>query len=87
MIELGEFCERAGLVLAPDAVVVSYDEYVQQRQGADASRPDPDDPPVQCWHTEPDTPCDWNVCRQPERFAAGDRGTDPARATLHKEQP
>lgn len=21
---------------------------------------------VQCWHTEPGTPCDWNVCRQPE---------------------
>ncbi|MFI0967130.1 hypothetical protein ACH4S8_37950 [Streptomyces sp. NPDC021080] len=20
-----------------------------------------------CWHTEPGTPCDWNVCRQPER--------------------
>lgn len=38
-----------------------------------------DDPPVQCWHTEPGSPCDWNVCRQPERAAAGDRGTDPAR--------
>lgn len=38
-----------------------------------------DDPPVQCWHTEPDSPCDWNVCRQPERLAAGDAGTDPAR--------
>ncbi|MBK3625930.1 hypothetical protein JHN59_13965 [Streptomyces sp. MBT49] len=37
-----------------------------------------DDPPVQCWHTEPDTPCDWNVCRQPERLAAGDKGVDPA---------
>ncbi|GHA01112.1 hypothetical protein ACFOOM_12395 [Streptomyces echinoruber] len=37
-----------------------------------------DDPPVQCWHTEPGSPCDWNVCRQPERLAAGDRGTDPA---------
>jgi hypothetical protein len=37
-----------------------------------------DNPPVQCWHTEPNTPCDWNVCRQPERLAAGDRGTDPA---------
>lgn len=41
--------------------------------------PEPDDPPVQCWHTEPDTPCDWDVCRRPERLAAGDRGTDPAR--------
>jgi hypothetical protein len=39
---------------------------------------DTDDPPVQCWHTEPHTPCDWNVCRQPERLAAGDYGTDPA---------
>lgn len=38
-----------------------------------------DDPPVQCWHTEPDTPCDRNICRQPERLAAGDRGTDPAK--------
>ena len=41
--------------------------------------PERDDPPVQCWHTEPDSPCDWNVCRQPERLAAGDPGTDPAR--------
>jgi hypothetical protein len=38
---------------------------------------DPDDPPVQCWHTEADTPCDWDVCKQPERLAAGDYGTDP----------
>jgi hypothetical protein len=37
-----------------------------------------DNPPVKCWHTEPNTPCDWDVCRQPERLAAGDRGTDPA---------
>lgn len=37
-----------------------------------------DDPPVQCWHTEPTTPCDWNICRQPERLVAGDRGIDPA---------
>jgi hypothetical protein len=36
-----------------------------------------DDPPVQCWHTEPGTPCDWDVCHQPERLAAGDYGTDP----------
>lgn len=43
-----------------------------------ADHPDNDDPPVACWHIEPDTPCDWNVCRQPERSAAGDRGTDPA---------
>lgn len=39
---------------------------------------DADDEPVQCWHTEPGTPCDWNVCRQPERLATGDHGTDPA---------
>lgn len=26
-----------------------------------------DQPKVQCWHTEPDSPCDWNACRQPER--------------------
>ncbi|TXS36937.1 hypothetical protein [Streptomyces sp. OR43] len=32
---------------------------------------------VQCWHTEPGTPCDWDACRQPERLAAGDAGTDP----------
>jgi hypothetical protein len=35
------------------------------------------DPPVVCWHTEAGTPCDWDVCKQPERLAAGDRGTDP----------
>ncbi|RSN64029.1 hypothetical protein DMH12_04460 [Streptomyces sp. WAC 04229] len=34
---------------------------------------------VQCWHTEADSPCDWDACRQPDRLAAGDRGTDPAR--------
>ncbi len=37
-----------------------------------------DDPPAACWHTEPGTPCDWDICRQPERLAAGDRGTGPA---------
>jgi hypothetical protein len=37
-----------------------------------------DDEQVQCWHIEPGTPCDWNICRQPERLAAGDRGIDPA---------
>lgn len=39
---------------------------------------DEDDPPVQCWHYEPGSPCDWDICRQPERLAAGDYGTDPA---------
>jgi hypothetical protein len=38
-----------------------------------------DEDQVQCWHIEPDTSCDWNVCRQPERLARGDYGTDPAR--------
>lgn len=37
-----------------------------------------DDDEVQCWHIEPDTICDWNVCRQSERLARGDYGTDPA---------
>ena len=40
---------------------------------------DDDGPQVQCWHIEPGTPCDWHTCRQPERLAAGDAGTDPAR--------
>lgn len=35
-------------------------------------------PVTNSWHTEPGSPCDWNVCRQPERLAAGDMGTDPA---------
>ncbi len=48
-------------------------------QEGDAPQPEQDDPLVQCWHYEPGSPCDWNVCRQPERLAAGDRGTDPAR--------
>lgn len=26
---------------------------------------------VQCWHTEADSPCDWDVCRQPERDDVG----------------
>lgn len=46
-----------------------------------------DNPPVECWHYEPDSPCDWNVCRQPERLAAGDRCVDPAHANGSKEQP
>jgi hypothetical protein len=33
--------------------------------------------PVQCWHTEAGTPCDSDVCRQPDRLADGDTGTDP----------
>lgn len=37
-----------------------------------------EDEKVQCWHTEPGTPCDWNKCNQPERLAAGDIGNDPA---------
>lgn len=27
---------------------------------------------AQCMHTEPNTPCDWDVCRQPERLADDD---------------
>jgi hypothetical protein len=42
------------------------------------SRYDDDYEQVQCWHIEPGTPCDWNICRQPERLAAGDIGIDPA---------
>jgi hypothetical protein len=48
------------------------------RPGQPETDEDDDNPPVQCWHIEPNTPCDWNICRQPERLAAGDRGTDPA---------
>lgn len=39
--------------------------------------PEQDDPPVQCWHTEPDSPCDWDVCRQPERLAGTTRRWEP----------
>lgn len=35
------------------------------------------DEEVKCWHIEPGTPCDWNVCNQPERLARGDVGVDP----------
>jgi hypothetical protein len=38
---------------------------------------DEDEEQVECWHYEANTPCDWNVCRQPERLARGDRGIDP----------
>ncbi|MGI3198481.1 hypothetical protein ACRJ4B_16000 [Streptomyces sp. GTA36] len=37
-----------------------------------------DDPPAQCWHTEPGSPCDWDVCRQPNRPATEGRRTGPA---------
>lgn len=43
---------------------------------------DEDDDQVQCWHIEPNTPCDWNVCRQPERLARGGYGTDPAHGLI-----
>lgn len=33
-------------------------------------------PAPRCWHIEPGTTCDWDICRQPERLAAGDIG-DP----------
>lgn len=46
-----------------------------------------DDPPVQCWHYEPGSPCDWDVCRQPERLAAGDTGTDPATEASSTPEP
>lgn len=46
--------------------------------GSTTAVEDDDDPIVQCWHYEPGSPCDWYICRQPERLAAGDRGTDPA---------
>ncbi|MEU3826493.1 hypothetical protein AB0F36_14410 [Streptomyces sp. NPDC029080] len=48
------------------------------RSGQPETDEETDTPPAACWHTEPDTPCDWDVCRQPERLAAGDHGTDPA---------
>lgn len=35
------------------------------------------EPLLLCWHTEPGSPCDWDVCRQPERLAAGDPGSVP----------
>ena len=56
----------------PDGIRVQ--SIVWQFTGPDAE----DDPPVQCWHTEPGGGCDWNICRQPERLVAGDYGTDPA---------
>jgi len=56
----------------PDGVRVQ--SIVWQFTGPDVD----DDPPVQCWHTEASSPCDWDVCRQPERLARGDRGIDPA---------
>ncbi|MCX4974231.1 hypothetical protein [Streptomyces sp. NBC_00620] len=45
--------------------------------GIDVYRPTPEST-VQCWHTEASSPCDVDACRQPERLAAGDTGTDPA---------
>lgn len=56
---------------APESTATGATKPVQQTDA------DPDDPPVQCWHTEANTPCDWDVCKQPERLAAGDYGTDP----------
>lgn len=38
-----------------------------------------DDPPVQCWHTGPGSPCDWNICRQPKTGAHEQTGAALAR--------
>jgi hypothetical protein len=65
---------RAALDGVPEPDAAAATEATEPVRQADA---DQDDPPVQCWHTEPGTPCDWNVCKQPERLAAGDYGTDP----------
>ncbi|MFE5111314.1 hypothetical protein [Streptomyces sp. NPDC056663] len=40
---------------------------------------------VQCWHTEAGSPCDWKVCRQPDRSTVGDIGTD--RREQHEPTP
>jgi hypothetical protein len=77
---------KADGVLEPDKFRPCRDASAQLRRLAGEAQQDEepetdeddDNPPVQCWHIEPNTPCDWNVCRQPERLAAGDRGTDPA---------
>jgi hypothetical protein len=46
---------------------------VEQLQAQDNDQPEPpksdrvvlaDGSEVACWHTEPNSPCDWNVCRQ-----------------------
>ena len=71
----------------PSAIDIELDDFLRRtglRLAPDAVVSSKDDQPVQCWHAEPDTPCDWDVCRQPERLAAGDRGVDPA---LRREQP
>lgn len=34
-------------------------------------------PPVQCWHTEADTPCTSTQCNQPDRLRMGDYGDVP----------
>lgn len=60
------------------AVALAYTEGVARRSFSTLYEDHEDDPPVQCWHYEPGSPCDWDVCRQPERLAAGDVGTDPA---------
>lgn len=55
------------------SLVWSFPDDASERPPGDES-----DSPVQCWHCEPNSPCDWDVCRQPERLSAGDCGTDPA---------
>jgi hypothetical protein len=65
---------RAALDGEPEPDAAAAADATEPVRQADA---DQDDPPVQCWHTEADTPCDWDVCKQPERLAAGDYGTDP----------
>jgi hypothetical protein len=61
-------------VAHPGVQVCNADDY---RWPCPTIRALDEDPPVQCWHTEPSSPCDWDVCRQPDRLAAGDRGVDP----------
>jgi hypothetical protein len=73
----GEPCLQSGWIAEKTVArwrTVLYPPAVKEQDG---------DAPVQCWHTEPGTPCDRDVCRQPERLAAGDRGTDPATEEQH----
>ncbi|WP_157876678.1 hypothetical protein [Streptomyces graminilatus] len=62
--------------MATDRVTVRLDN--RDARFTPSQSPEDDEQQVQCWHIEPGTPCDWNICRQPERLAAGDRGIDPA---------
>lgn len=76
--------DGATRVVWSDALLVATDPPDGTDGRSDDGPATGDDEPVgpRCDHTEPDTPCDWDHCTQPDRLARGDRGGTPPTPVL-----